>query len=456
MLTLLGLLLVMLAGSGAGPASAQETPPTTAAPAATAAPALPADPGQVSVVTLTGYLDPILADLVRNALNDAQKANAKGVIFQTDLEGAVISDDQLVELIGRMAASTVPVHVWVGPTGSKLVGGAAWLAVGAERVAMAPGTTIGDATPRPPLDLGRLPGARRADAIGNGTYDAEQAKAGGITSVDAPTLGDLYISLPGVQVREITQGDETRREPVTQAVFSQLSLVAGFLHSAASPAVAYLMITIGLALLIFELFTAGVGVAGAIGAGALLLGCFGLASLPTRPWAVALLLLSMVAFAIDVQTGVPRFWTAMGLVLYTVSSFTLYERVSMSWLTIGFGILAVALTFLSGMPSMVRTRFSTPTIGREWMIGEFGRAMTDISPDGVVQIQGAPWRAYTNRATPIEQLDRVRVIGIEGLVLEVEPEEGAAKDYRDRRSPEERRAEADAAAADSDPAVSDS
>ena len=85
--------------------------------------------------------------------------------------------------------------------------------------------------------------------------------------------------------------------------------------------------------------------------------------------------------------------------------------------------------------TMVRTRFSTPTIGREWMIGEEGRAVSDIDPDGVVQIRDAPWRAYTNRATPIEALDKVRVIGIEGLVLEVEPIEGAARDYRDRRAP---------------------
>ena len=81
---------------------------------------------------------------------------------------------------------------------------------------------------------------------------------------------------------------------------------------------------------------------------------------------------------------------------------------------------------------MVRTRFSTPTIGREWMIGEMGRAVSDVNPDGVVMVRGAQWRAYTNRATPIDQLDAIRVVGIEGLVLEVEPEEGAARDYRER------------------------
>jgi membrane-bound serine protease (ClpP class) len=104
----------------------------------------------------------------------------------------------------------------------------------------------------------------------------------------------------------------------------------------------------------------------------------------------------------------------------------------MSWVTLLVAAVGVALAYLSGMPAMVRTRFSTPTIGREWMLGEEGRAITAVAPDGVVQVRGAPWRAFTNRATPIEELDRIRVVGIEGLVLEVEPEEGGARDYRSR------------------------
>jgi len=95
--------------------------------------------------------------------------------------------------------------------------------------------------------------------------------------------------------------------------------------------------------------------------------------------------------------------------------------------------VGVALTYLSGMPAMVRTRFSTPTIGREWMVGEEGTAVTAVDPDGVVRVRGAPWRAFTNRATPIGESATVRVVGIEGLVLEVEPESGGAVDYRELR-----------------------
>ena len=172
--------------------------------------------------------------------------------------------------------------------------------------------------------------------------------------------------------------------------------------------------------------------AGVVGAGSFILAGYGLGVLPIRWWGVGLICLSMLAFAIDVQTGVPRFWTAAGFVMFVVGSFTIYDGYSLSWVTLLVAFVGVALTFLAGMPSMVRTRFSTPTIGREWMVGELGRAVTAVSPDGVVQIRDALWRASTNRATPIEELDRVRVTGIDGLVLEVEPEEGGARDYRDR------------------------
>ena len=85
------------------------------------------------------------------------------------------------------------------------------------------------------------------------------------------------------------------------------------------------------------------------------------------------------------------------------------------------------------MPAMIRTRFATPTIGRDWMIGELGDVTVDVDPDGMVRIREALWRARTNRATPVLVGDRVRVVAIDGLVLEVEPEEGGAIDYREMR-----------------------
>jgi membrane-bound serine protease (ClpP class) len=133
-----------------------------------------------------------------------------------------------------------------------------------------------------------------------------------------------------------------------------------------------------------------------------------------------------------VQTGVPRFYTPVGLVLFTLGTWWLYDGVTMSWVTGLVGVIGAVLYAYAGMPSMVRTRFSTPTIGRRWMIGEMGDAVTAVDPQGTIRIRDAVWRATTNRATPVQPGERVRVVGIDRLVLEVEPEVGAAKDYRDR------------------------
>lgn len=471
-LVALGALLVIL--TAVGPSGAQT--PDTGSGSGTSTTAIDPDGARevivgdgagsvVSVVSVNGLIDPILADFMTQSITAAEEAEVVALVFQVDLDGSVIPDDELVALINRMADATVPVDLWIGPTGSHLDGTAAYLLLGADRVGMSPGTDLRSlstpvaltfdtgAASLPALD-GPNADRIRAATIGapgeERLIPAEEARNLGITERDAPTIGDFIVNLPGVETREITVGEETRLEPVTQVVFSQLSLLDSFMHTAASPAVAYLLLTIGLVLLIFELFTAGVGVAGGIGAAALVFGCYGMAVLPTTWWGLLAIGVSMIAFAIDVQTGIPRVWTGIGLALFALGSVTLYDGVSMSWLTIAVGLIGVVLTFTTGMPSMVRTRFSTPTIGREWMIGEMGRAITDISPDGVVQIKEAQWRAYTNRATPIEQLDKVRVVGIEGLVLEVEPEEGGARDYRER-GPKTDRSSAPADASEADP-----
>jgi membrane-bound serine protease (ClpP class) len=173
--------------------------------------------------------------------------------------------------------------------------------------------------------------------------------------------------------------------------------------------------------MLFELFTAGVGVAGLVGAGSLVLGCYGLAALPTNPWAVGLLLLAVVGYGIDIQTGVPRVWSGIATVAFVSGSVVLYDGLSLSWITLLVAILGMSLAMLGGMPAMVRVRFSTPTIGREWMVGELGTARTAVSPDGVVTVRDAPWRARTSRVTPIEPGQDVRVVSIDGLLLEVEP-----------------------------------
>jgi membrane-bound serine protease (ClpP class) len=382
------------------------------------------------VLEVSGLIDRVLVDFVETQIEVAEDQGAIALVLQLNSGGAAVSDDRLVELVERIENADVPVDVWVGPSGSKATGEATALLAAARTVGVAGKSRI--EITRTLLGDQQLEGdAAVGDKVGPDT-----AVELGLADSAAPTIGEFILGLDGVESRVVTEGGKQQRQPVSQARFAQLPLAGQLMHTVASPPVAYLLFVIGLALIVFELFTAGIGVAGMVGAGSLVLGAYGLAALPTNPVAIGLLLLAMLGYAIDVQTGVPRAWSAIATVAFILGSLVLYEDISLSWITLLVAILGMALAMVGGMPAMVRTRFSTPTIGREWMVGELGVAVGAVAPDGIVTVRDAPWRARTNRATPIEAGQQVRVASIDGLLLEVEPLEGAARDHREPRSAE--------------------
>lgn len=393
------------------------------------------DAGRVSIIKVEGLIDPVMAEFIDRSITEGEAAGVVAVVLQMDSSGSVVDDARLVALAKHIHESTVPVAVWVGPSGSSALGGAAQLAGSAERIGIAPGARIGKTGPLVIPEEYLSPAFLAAsDRLENGTINAAEAFKLKITAdKDAPVIGEFLIDIPGFEVKEVKEGGRTVRQPVTTPVFSSLPVQEQLFHTVSSPAAAYLLLVIGLSLIIFEFFTAGVGVAGLVGAGCFVMSCYGLANLPLRPWALALLVIAMFGFAVDVQTGVPRLWSAIAVVCLMVGSVMLFDGFDLSWITLLVGIGGTSLAMIAGMPAMVRTRFSTPTIGREWMIGEEGEAVTNVSPDGVVRVRGALWRARTNRATPIDLHAGIRVVEVEGLLLEVEPLEGGAVDYREKR-----------------------
>jgi membrane-bound serine protease (ClpP class) len=397
----------------------------------------------VDVVEVNGLFDQVEADAVDHAIDRAARDGSQAVVLQMNTGGSVVSRQRMTEVATHIAHSPVLVAIWVGPSGAQAYGAAGQLLGAAAVTGMAPGSHIGNFGA--PLVVDGKPLAIGPPDLQDRVVGAVEARTLGVLKLGkddngTPVLGDMIVVLNGVTYQGRTLETATvvqkngsdRRQPTGTPRFFKLGLVPRLLHTAASPPVTYLLLTIGLALLVFEFFTAGVGVAGLVGAICLVLGCYGVGALPVRDWAVALLVLSMLAFAVDVQTGVPRFWTGVGTVFFVLASVFLVRGHVLPWLTLVVGIGGVLLAFVSGMPSMVRSRFATPTIGREWMLGETGTAASAVSPEGVVLVGSGRWRARTNRATPIAAGDRVRVVAIDGVTLEVEPESGGARDYRER------------------------
>jgi membrane-bound serine protease (ClpP class) len=384
-----------------------------------------AAPGRIDVVQVNGLLDPSNAALIHSTLDQAARDHSSVVVYQIDGSGAV--DTNVDALVHDMQQSKVPVAVWVGPSGGRARGASALLAHAAGYAAVAPGAHVGPVQPIYYDDPSKtVPGA---DAIAATPITAR-----------SPTLQDFVASLDGKTIngqqvstlKNLAGGKTTLSQDVH---FHKLDLGQQLAHTLDSPSVAYFLFVAGLLLIVFEFFTAGVGIAGFIGAVAVVGGCFGFSHLPVTPWALGLLLLGIFGLSIDVQAGGLGAWTFIGGAALTAGSIWLYggsSRLDPKWWVLVLVIGGTILFMLSGMTAMVRARFSTPTIGREELVGEMGRAEADVDPDGVVRVRDALWRARTNRATPIHAGDDVRVVSVEGIVLEVEPEAGGARDYRER------------------------
>ena len=347
---------------------------------------------------VSGLLDPVLVDFVHDSVRDAVGHRAEALVIQLNSGGAVGSSRPVERLATMVVRSPVPVAVWVGPAGAVAYGAAARL-----------------------LRASPLPGAAPATGIGR--------LARRVHLLRAATLGDFIVGLNGravhgrrLETAEVVRTSHgPRQRPTVQVSFAKPALVPRLLHTVAGPGVAFFLLVAGLLLVVLDFFTGGIGVSGVVGAIALVLAAYGLGVLPTRAWALALLGFGVFGFSVDVQVGAPRVWTAIGAACTVLGAANLYAGLSPGIVVIVLVLVGVALFMVGGMPALVRARYSTPTIGRDSLIGETGTAFLALSPEGTVRVRGGLWRARTNRATPIAAGDTVKVTGIEGLVLEVEP-----------------------------------
>lgn len=458
----------MLAGTAALLLGVPGAPGASQPAAAAPRDARDAPRGEVHVVQLNGLFDPPNRDLALRALADANRRRATLVVLKIASAGGLATDGQPV--VAAIRRSRVPVAVWVGPAGAKAEGATVPIVLAAPVAGVANGATIG---PADPLRLDEPGGTDRralvteltalnvtngrsadgARAVADRRLTHREAVRSGATdrvcrlTPGCPTLGDLIVALDGRTVdtaagpvtlrtaRVVGEGPDRRRQPTEVIRFRGLDAGGQLAHTLASPSIAYLLLVAGAALMLFEFFTISIGLAGAAGAVALAGAFAGFAYLPVRWWAVALLLGAIVGYGVDVQAGRPYAWTVIATGMLALGTLALYggsSRLDAHW-WVQLIVVAGTVVFMVGaMPVAVRSRFSTPTVGREGLVGETGRAVLDVAPDGIVTVRDARWRARTNRATPIRAGEEIRVVEIQGTVLEVEPLTGGARDYRDR------------------------
>ena len=101
--------------------------------------------GPVLVGRLDGAIDPISARTLSGWLEDAAKRDAALFVLELDTPGG--SADAMRDMTGAILDSSVPVAVIVTPSGARAASAGTFIVSAAHVSAMAPGTTIGAASP---------------------------------------------------------------------------------------------------------------------------------------------------------------------------------------------------------------------------------------------------------------------------------------------------------------------
>ena len=438
-----GLTLWLLAAAGAGTAAASE----------------------VWVVELDGAITPATARYFTRSLDDAQEAGAAALVVRLDTPGGL--DQAMRDMIKAILASRVPVVVYVAPNGSRAASAGTYLLYASHVAAMAPATNVGSSTP---VSIGGAPtGPTEPAGDGEGSDDA------GPSAMERKVVNDAVAYIRGLATlrgRNADWAEATVREaaslPAADALEQNvIDLVAEDLEALVAvldgrtiaieggtvtldlrgaeiktivpnwrdellalitdPNVAYILLMLGLYGLIFELYNPGTAVPGVVGVICLLLAAYALQMLPVSYAGLALLLVGIALMVAEIVTPTVGALGVGGVIAFVAGSIILFDsdlpgyRVSIP--IIAAAAAASAAVFLLGLGSAMRARRLAISTGREAMIGASAFALEDFAERGNVRAFSENWLAQSPR--PVRKGDKLRVTGVEGLVLRVEADAGA-------------------------------
>ena len=424
--------------------------------------------GPVVVLTQNGGIGPASAEYLHHGIAKAAEMNARLIVLRMDTPGGL--DVSMREIIKDILASPVPVAAFVAPNGARAASAGTYILYASHFAAMAPATNLGAATP---IAIGEPDGVsetKRKSAKGKDAESEPPAKSNR-QALMAKRVNDAAAYIRGLaqlRGRNAEWADKAVREAVSLSSREALELkvidvvaddvsqllqrldgrrvsalgresalaTAGaatveilpdwrnrVLAAITDPSLAYFLLLIGIYGLFFEFFSPGFVAPGVIGGICLLVALFALHLLPVSYTGFALIVLGiglMVAEHFVAGFGILGLG---GIVAFVIGSIMLFDTDSPGFgvpLSLVGGAAAVsALVLLATLRFALKSRSRPVVSGREYLIGAAGEVVEDAGGECYARVQGEVWKVRS--AGPLARGQGVRVTGIDGLVLAVEP-----------------------------------
>jgi len=399
---------------------------------------------QVGLIKIDGAIGPATASYISRAIDVSAAQNDECLVIELNTPGGLANS--MNDIVQVFYAERVPTVVYVAPEGAMAGSAGVYITLAANIAAMAPHTTIGAAHPVEMGNEEETTNSIMMQKVGN-VYtkvmqtiaekrhrNVEWAKSSvtaskALTSEEALQL--KVIDLIATNVPDLLQKLNGRSVngkilKTTGASVVDIPMTAGekFFQLFWQPEVMMILMLIAIYGIIAEMSHPGAIFPGVAGALALILMLYMSATLPVNVAGIALILLAVALFIIDIFAPTHGVLTGGGIAAFFLGALMLFNHapvgyhLPMSWIVSATVLTAAFFIFV--VSKGIRAQFLPIQSGKETMLGQRVKALSRIDAQGgKVFIEGENWNAVSE--TPVEAGQPVEVTGIEGLTLKVKP-----------------------------------
>ncbi len=402
---------------------------------------------KVISINVNGGINPASAEYIHKAITRAEAEKAECLLLHLNTPGGLLTSTR--SIVSDMLKSTVPVIVYISPSGAHAGSAGVFITLAANIAVMAPGTNIGAAHP---VSLQGTP-----DTIMNakGTNDAaafirtiaekrkrniewaEDAVRNSVSITDEEAIEKNVIDYIANDDRELLMQVDGKKIEVNGAVkilqtknahieSEQMGFFQKILDRLSDPNIAYLLMMIGFYGILFELFNPGSIFPGIVGVISLIFAFYSMSSMPVNYAGLSLIIFGICLFLLEIKIVSHGLLTIGGIISVLLGSLFLFRSspaenfVSVSWTVIASATSLTALFFLFVVGMGLKAQRSRPAAGIETFIGKKGVVIRILDPQGSVKVNGEIWNAVSLSGN-IATGENIVVREIKNLTLYVDP-----------------------------------
>lgn len=396
-------------------------------------------------INVDATINPATAEFIHRAISKAKKEKAECLIIHLNTPGGLLKSTRTI--VGDMMESSVPVIVYISPSGADAGSAGVFITLAAHFAVMAPGTNIGAAHPvsmqtgGDSIMYGKITNDAAAfirtiaEKRNRNIEWAENAVRKSFSYSETEALKDSVIDFIAKNDGELLQMIDGKNAQVNSGVVTlhtknatvetyNMSFVEKLLNIISDPNIAYILLMLGFYGIMFELYNPGSILPGIVGVISIILAFYSLQTLPVNYAGLALIVFALILFLLEIKIMSHGMLAIGGIISLLLGSMMLIRTGSgeigrISWSVIISSVVATSLFFLFIIGMGLKAQRIKPVTGAVALIGKIGKAKESLNPSGMILVNGELWQAQS-LSGEINEGEKVRIKSMEGFKLFVE------------------------------------